>query len=65
VLEKMVPRDGVEPPTPAFSGLNSATNHLVVFSFPATQVQSSHAVFRVSTDLEVTFYSKSELFGSN
>ena len=23
MLEKMVPRDGVEPPTPAFSGLHS------------------------------------------
>jgi len=24
VLEKIVPRDGVEPPTPAFSGLESS-----------------------------------------
>jgi hypothetical protein len=24
-IEKMVPRDGVEPPTPAFSGLRSTT----------------------------------------
>jgi len=29
VIEKMVPRDGVEPPTPAFSGLVKAAKSLI------------------------------------
>ena len=44
VIENMVARDGVEPPTPAFSGLASPTVNLLILLYIPRKIHSKNLV---------------------
>jgi hypothetical protein len=47
-VDSMVARDGVEPPTPAFSGLRSATTNSFIRRMLDRDVRQNHVTFLVA-----------------